>query len=95
MTASPIPVALPPPIAVTHYPARIFTIQAGAKDDYDRRPPVAVKVFDARPGSTAVRVGIRQGDRRSEAVLTAAQLRQIAEHLHDCADLIDPEGAET
>lgn len=97
MTAGPAPVPsppvlLPPPIAVREVPQRVFVLVAETSDPYERRPPVAIKVFGVRDTARTCRLGVRQGDKRAEAVLSAAQLREIAEHLLDCADMIDPVG---
>lgn len=89
MTAPAIPTA-PPPLRINALDELVLVLVAEHVDPYERRPPVALKVFPVRHTSTTCRIGVRQGDRRSEAVLDADQLRALAEHLHDCADLIDP-----
>lgn len=85
--------ALPAPIAIRELPPHVMVVVAEVIDPYERRPPSAVKVFGVRHTSTTCRVGIRQGDKRAEVVLTAVQLRELAERLDDAADMIDPGGA--
>lgn len=92
MTAVPAPP--PPPIAIRELAHLIVEVVPEYTDAYEKRPPVAVKVFGVRHTSTTCRIGIRQGDRRAEAVLTASQLRDLGDRLHDCADLIDPPAPE-
>lgn len=87
MTAAPVPA---PPIRINSLDQLIIEVVPEYIDAYEKRPPVAIKIFAVRHTSTTCRVGIRQGERRAEAVLDPDQIRLLAEHLHDCADLIDP-----
>ncbi len=84
---------LPPPIAVRELPPHVMEIVPEMTDLYERRPPTAIKVFGCRHTSTTCRIGVRQGDKRAEAVLSAEQLRELAALLDDAADMIDPDGA--
>lgn len=72
-------------------PALVIEIEAEYADAYDRRAgTVVVKVFPSQDVHGHVRLGIRQGDRKAEARLNPAALRQLAADLASRADLIDP-----
>jgi hypothetical protein len=74
-------------------PDRLIIVVAEQADPYSTRPATVVKTFALRHTSTVCRIGIRQGAHRAEAVLSAAQMRELADDLYDRADLIDPHGA--
>lgn len=93
MIGSPRDLAHPPPAApvvvVKHISPRVFVGVPRTADPWEVQP-CAVRVGDVQIGFTTVPLAVRQGDRRSRIDLTADGLRELAEHLHDCADLIDP-----
>lgn len=89
----PAPFTPPPLVGVNELPNWLLEVVPEQVDLYEKRPPTVIKVFRARNTSTTCRIGIRQGAQRAEAVLSPTQLRDLAEQLHDRADLIDPDGA--
>jgi hypothetical protein len=92
MTAAPVPLEPPALVGVNELPHWLLVVVPEQSDPYEKRPPVVIKVFQARHTSTTCRIGIRQANVRAEAVLSPAQLRDL---LNDRADLIDPDGDES
>lgn len=93
MTGSPLDLARAPVIApapeLRHLPALIMVGTPTRADPWEAQP-TAVRVADVQAGYRTVRLAVRHGERRATVDLVAEQLRELAEHLHDCADLIDP-----
>lgn len=80
----------PAPTAPRHLPPLVVPgSPRGATDAWEIQP-TAIRVADVQASYGTAKLAVRQGDRRAAVYLTAAALRELAEHLHDCADLIDP-----
>ena len=91
MTASPADMPATPaePPAPRFLPGLVVEIEADT-DAYERRRATVVKVFPSQHVHGFVRLGIRHGDRKAEARLNPALLRQLAADFNARADLIDP-----